>query len=191
MAVIGLKNPIYSKYAETNGTITYNSGKVMAKAIKADLSIDIADAILYADDGAAESVKQFSKGTIALQVDDLEDEVKADLYGHKLVNAEIEGDSTTKMLVAGGGDTGAYVGVGFYASRVVQGVIKYRAIWLTKVQFGIPAESYETKGEKVSFQTPTTTGTIMLNSEGDWKKEVTVDTEATARVWLNSMANIA
>ena len=38
----------------------------LAKAISAELSVELAEATLYADDGAAEIVKEFKSGTLAL-----------------------------------------------------------------------------------------------------------------------------
>ena len=191
MALLGMKRPVVAKYSETGGTIAYTVGKVLSKAISADIEIKVAEAILYADDGAAESARQFSSGTITLNVDDLSDENRAFLYGHTQESAGISGDSTTQMLVAKGSDDSPYVGIGFYAKRMVGGVTKYRAVWFTKCKFGVPQESYSTTGDSVEFQTPTTEGTILLDYNGAWKKEVTVTTEAIAQAWLNTQAGIA
>lgn len=191
MASIGLKYPIYAPLTETETTASYSGGKVIAKAIKANLSIELVEAILYADDGAAESSKEFKKGTLALNVNDLPDLVKVDFYGHRLEPAGIPDDTETQMLVSGGADEGKDVGVGFYARKVVNGVKKYRAIWLTKVKFGVPDEEFETNGENINYKTPTTNGTIMIDVNGDWKKDVTVATEAKAKAWLNALAGIS
>ncbi len=191
MATVGLKYPIYAPLTETDGSASYSGGKILAKAIKADLTVEIAESILYADDSAAESSKEFRSGRIAINVDDIPDEARVDLYGHKQELAGIPEDNKTKMLVSSGTDDGKYVGFGFYCRKKVKGVTKWRAIWLTKIKFGVPNESWETKGENIVYQTPTTEGTIMLDVEGNWKKEVTVDSEAKAKVWLNSIAGIA
>ena len=37
----------------------------------AELSVELAEATLYADDGAAEVVKEFQSGTLTLGVDDI------------------------------------------------------------------------------------------------------------------------
>ena len=51
MAVIGLKMPVFAKIATQGGGIrpTYSNGKVIAKAISAELTINTASAVLYAD----------------------------------------------------------------------------------------------------------------------------------------------
>ena len=54
MATIGLDRLYYSKITEAaNGTESYATPVLLAKAMKADLSVELAEAILYADDGAA------------------------------------------------------------------------------------------------------------------------------------------
>jgi hypothetical protein len=60
MATIGLDRLYYSKITEdTNGEETYATPLILAKAITAELSVELVEAILYADDGAAEVVKDF------------------------------------------------------------------------------------------------------------------------------------
>ena len=58
MATIGLDKLYYSKITEDAGGIeTYGTPIQLAKAMKADLSVELAEATLYADDGPAEIVK--------------------------------------------------------------------------------------------------------------------------------------
>lgn len=190
MASISLRYPVYAKLTETATEASYSGGAVIAKAIKADISIELAEGKLYADDVVSESDKEFKQGTIALNIDDLPDSVRVDFYGHTLEPAGIEAAPTVQMVVSKGDDEGDYVGVGFYGKKKVKGAIKWRAVWLTKVLFGEPNENLETKGENISYQTPTTEGTIMLDVTGTWKKDVTVDTEALAKAWLNAQAGI-
>lgn len=61
MATIGLDKLYYSKITEdANGDETYGIPVQLAKAMKADLSVELAEATLYADDGPAEIVKEFA-----------------------------------------------------------------------------------------------------------------------------------
>lgn len=173
MAKIGLRYPVYKSAAKKG---------VIAKAIQADISISVNDVKLYADDAIAESDKSFQNGTITLGVDDLSDEVQAEFLGHI---ADEDGEITANK-----DDISPYVGVGFYAVKMVGGVRKYRAIWLPKVQFGEPADTNATKGDTVAFSTPTLEGTIFPDDSGDWKKEQTFDTEAGAKTYLEDKAGI-
>lgn len=174
MAKIGLKYPVY-KSAMKSG--------VIAKAIQADISITVNNVKLYADDAIAESDKSFQEGTITLGIDDLSAEIQAEFLGHEVNEA-------TGEITAQGADTNPPVGIGFYGVKKVNGVTKYRAIWLPKVQFSEPADTNATKGETVEFNTPVLEGTIMLDDTGVWKKENTFNTEAEAIAYLQDKAGI-
>ena len=72
MATIGLDKLYYAKITEdTSGNETYEDPLPLAKAMTAELSVELAEATLYADDGAAEVVKEFQSGTLTLGVDDI------------------------------------------------------------------------------------------------------------------------
>lgn len=169
MSTIGLDSLYYAPITEDEkGEETYGTPKVLAKAIKADLSVELAEAILYADDAAAESIKSFKNGKLSLGVDDIGIEKAKDLTG-----ASVDDNG---VLVSSTEDIGQYVAVGF---RAMKSNGKYRYFWLYKVQFGVPATNLQTKGDSISFQTPTIEGTIMRRNKADgkghhpWKVEVT------------------
>ena len=82
MATIGLDKLYYAKITEDeNGNETYASPVQLAKAMTADLSVELAEATLYADDGASEIVKEFKSGTLSLGVDDIGASTASDLTG--------------------------------------------------------------------------------------------------------------
>lgn len=171
MATIGLDKLYYSKITEgTNGEETYAAPVSLAKAIKADLSVELAEAVLYADDGAAEVVKEFKSGKLALGVDDIGATAAQDLTG-----ATIDDNG---VLISTGEDGGTPVAIGFRAKKANG---KYRYFWLFRVKFGIPATNLQTKGDSITFQTPTIEGTVMrrnkLDGQGNhpWKAEVSED----------------
>ena len=169
MATIGLDKPYYAIITEdANGQETYDTPKVMAKAIQADLTVNNATASLYADDGVDESVDEFTSGTLSLGLNDLASTVAAELLGARV--------DTNGVLVNSTNDIAPYVAVGFRA-RKANG--KYRYFWLYRVKFGVPATNLATKGESITFQTPTIEGTVMRRNKPDtqdkhpWKTEVT------------------
>ena len=93
MATIGLDKLYYATFTENEqGEEEYATPKPLAKAISAELSVELAEAILYADDGASEIVKEFKSGTITLGIDDIGADVAADLIG-----ARVDGN---KVLVS-------------------------------------------------------------------------------------------
>ncbi|SDN78862.1 major tail protein [Acetanaerobacterium elongatum] len=188
MAGTGLQYLICAPITETAAAVTYTNGMVMSYAIKADISIEINEGKLYGDNRVIENVKEFKSGKLTLNGDHLSYEVLALLLGHTVT--ALTTPNAGKKLTAKGDDDGAFVGVGFYATTIKDGVRGYRAIWFHKVKFGIPNESLETKGDAINFQTPTIEGTILLDALGVWKDEAVFETEAGAKAWLDSIANM-
>lgn len=72
--------------------------------------------------------------------------------------------------------TSSPVAIGFRAKKSNG---KYKYFWFYRVKFGIPATSLATKGDSITFSTPTIEGTIMRRNKVDennnhpWKAEVT------------------
>ena len=187
MATIGLDKLYYAKITEAeNGEETYGKPTQLAKAMSADLSVELAEATLYADDGAAEIVKEFTSGKLTLGIDDIGATVASDLSG-----ATIDANG---VIVSTSEDGGTPVAVGFRAKKSNG---KYRYFWLYRVKFGIPAANMATKGDNITFSTPTIEGTILRRNKADtrgkhpWKAEVTEGdttvTEETIVNWYNEV----
>ena len=182
MATIGLDKLYYAKITEDkDGNETYETPTPLAKAMTADLSVELAEATLYADDGAAEIVKEFKSGTLSLGIDDLGASIASDLTG-----ATIDSDG---VIISTQEDGGAPVAVGFRAKKANG---KYKYYWLYRVKFGIPATNLATKGDSITFSTPTIEGTILRRNKIDgankhpWKAEAT---EGDAKVSADIIAN--
>jgi phi13 family phage major tail protein len=171
MATIGLDKLYYSKITEDAGGIeTYGTPIQLAKAMKADLSVELAEATLYADDGPAEIVKEFKSGKLSLGIDDIGITAAEDLTGAKI--------DDNHVVVSGSEDGGTPVAAGFRAKKANG---KYRYFWLYRVVFGIPATNLTTKGDSITFSTPTVEGTVLRRNKPDgngkhpWKAEVNED----------------
>jgi phi13 family phage major tail protein len=185
MATIGLDKLYYAKITEDeNGNETYGTPSQLAKAISADLSVELNEATLYADDGQAEIVREFKSGTITLSVDEIGLDIVADLVG-----AEIDSNG---VLISGDNDSAKPVAIGFRA-RKSNG--KYKYYWLYRVLFTIPATNLATKGDSITFSTPTIEGTILRRNKPDtsskhpWKAEVT-ESESTKTIvedWFDAV----
>ena len=182
MATIGLDMLHFAKITEDeNGEETYGTPEKLAKAISADLSVELVEAILYADDGIAEIVKEFGNGTLSLGIDDIGSAVASTLTG-----ATIDSNG---VVISASEDGGEPVAIGFRAKKANG---KYKYFWLYKVKFGISATNLATKGESITFSTPTIEGTIMRRNKVDgrnkhpWKAEVTDgDTKVSAETITN------
>ena len=161
----------------TSGAEEYGTPVRMAKAISAELSVEVAEAILYADDGADEVVKEFVSGKITLNVNDLLPADLAALLGQK--------QDTDKVVYGSDSDEAPYTAIGFRAKKA-GGTYKY--IWLYKVKFAIPDENYTTKGDSIEFTTPEIVGQFIKRSDGLWKAEhVAEPTNSVATAWFTSV----
>jgi len=177
----------YAKITEdAKGVETYAKPVQLARAIKADLSIELAEATLYADDGAAYVIKDFKSGTLALGVDDIGLTAASDLTG-----ASVDDNG---VLISASENEGQPVAVGFRAQKPDG---RYRYFWVYRVKFGVPSANLQTKGDSITFQTPEIQGTIMrrnkLDAQGKhpWKAEVTEGdtgvTQGTIDSWYDEV----
>ena len=171
MATVGLDRLFYSKITEdTSGNETYGTPLLLAKAMSADLEIELNEATLFADDSAAEVVKEFKSGKLSLGINDIGAAVAGDLVG-----AVIDDNG---VVISQGEGMPSPVAVGFRAKKSNG---KYRYFWIYRVIFGIPATNLATKGDSISFNTPTVEGTILRRNKLDgqgkhpWKAEVNED----------------
>ncbi|MGL5972636.1 MAG: major tail protein [Oscillospiraceae bacterium] len=187
MATIGLDKLYYASITEDeNGEESYGTPAQLAKAISADLSVELAEATLYADDGASEIVKEFKNGTLSLGVDDIGTATAAALTGVSVDN--------NNVVISASKDGGNPVAIGFRA-RKSNG--KYKYYWLYRVKFGVPATNLATKGDSITFSTPTIEGTVMRRNKLDtsgkhpWKAEATEGdtglTESVITSWYDKV----
>ena len=66
MAQVGLKYPVYAKYAEAGGVVSYTDGDVIGKAISASLSWTQSPVDLRADDDVAETDYLYSNTVLSV-----------------------------------------------------------------------------------------------------------------------------
>ena len=181
MATTGLDKMYYAKISEDeNGNETYSAPVKLAKAISAELSVELAEAILYADDSAAETVKEFKSGSLTLGIDDIGPEAAAALLG---VTVDKNG-----VVVSTTEDISNEVAILFRAAKANG---KYRYFVFYRVKFAIPSTSLATKNDSITFNTPSIVGTIMRRNKADskgrhpWKAEVTEGDNSVSDAVIN------
>lgn len=179
MAKIGLSNLIWSRLTEgSDGTPTYDGAKTLGKAVSTSVSITNNSATLYADNVLAESDTSFQSGTITLGVDEDADATFAELLGHTN-NAGVVTKSAT--------DTAPFVAVGRIITKMVSGVLYYKAEVLFKVKFAEPSQDDNTKGESIEFGTSEIEGTIATLANGKWSTSQTFTTKANALAFIQGI----
>lgn len=183
---IGLSKPYYAKYTPNSGSPTYSSGKSLGMATEGSITVDSKDpAILYADNGAAESVSLFSSGTCTLGVHKLTLENLADLVGQTYVSStgvDFKADANAP-----------YIGLGIISMDIAGGVITYSAILLYKVQCKTPDITRVTRGDTIEYQVPSLEFSILRDDSADAKwmwMQSGYATEALAEAALKSKLGI-
>lgn len=179
MAKIGLSNLIFSNLTEAqDGTPSYDGAKSLGKAVSANVSITNNSATLYADNQLAESDTSFQTGTITCGVDEDADATFAPLLGHTITEGVVVKKST---------DVAPFVGVGRIITKMVSGVLYYKAEVLFKVKFAEPSQDDTTKGESIEFNTSEIEGTIATLADGKWCTSQTFTTKANALAFIQGL----
>lgn len=196
MATIGLSKPYYAIYNENNGTPTYSGGGLIGKATEMTLELEGAEAnVLYADNGPAESDNQFAGGSLTLSTDDLLPAPMLAILGLKQEAMDIDDVTTSspQWIIYDDDQEIPYVGFGGIVKAKQNGVTKWIAVVLTKIQFANPGVTAVTQGETIEWQTKELTANVMRDDSAKhrWQMMSTpMDTEADAEAAIKDALNI-
>ena len=198
MAGIGMYGVYYSKATIANGVVTGYAGvQTMGKAISASFEPNTPDDNpLYANNAVAENDSSgASGGTLTLTLDRLTQEAAADLYGLTVEDVEVTVGDTPGTQVEGtalkytGNEQSAPVGVAFIRQNQVDGVRNHEVILYRRATFSMPADSAQTMGESIEWQTPEIEGAVM-GLEGDgtnaWFEQVIFPTQEAAIAYITN-----
>lgn len=157
----------------------YGTPATVGKAISMSVTPNYTEASLYGDDILAEYEKAFVDADITLGTTYIPAAVQAVMFGHTVATDEV----TSKA-----DDDPGYCGLGAIAQVVKDGTKTFEAIFFPKVKFSEPEGSYETKGDSVTYNTPSFSGKALADETTKiWRvvKGGFAD-EATAQTWLTS-----
>lgn len=165
----GFSLPYVAVYSNSGSTISYASGQKLARGVSVSVAPEVADNNnFYADNVLAESVNgMFTGGTVTLTVDGLLPAAEKLIFG--LGNASTV--STVSVYSYDDNATPPYVGIGFIARYMSDGVTSYKAIVLTKCKFSLPTDEAATQEDQINWQTTALNATIMRDDSADhvWK----------------------
>lgn len=196
----GFSKPYVAKYTAAGNTITYENAMPLARGVDVSIEAESSDAQhFYADNVTAETVGgMFTGGTVTLTVDGLKKEARKFIMG--LVTTEtvtIGGTGeTTQVGVEVYDDMQVipYMGIGFIARYMENGVTTYAPILLTKTAFNVDGLEAATQEEEIEFQTQELEATIMRDDSAThaWRKIADDQTtEAAAEEVLRVMLGAA
>lgn len=172
MAYIGLRKPFIASMKEDG---KYEAVKQFARAIQLDITPNYAEGSLYCDDAVGEEDKIFNYADITLGTDTIPLDFRVTLFGNK---------TTEEEVVFNIDDIAPNVGMGIIKIEKVKGVKKYVAAVFPKCKFTEPSESVNTKGESITYNTPSIAGKAFANDSGDWKLTKVFTTEAEAIAYI-------
>lgn len=169
----GFSMPFVALYGASNGTVTYSGGIPLARGVSVSLDVEgSSDNDFYADNVLAETDTQsFSNGTVTLTVDGMKAAARKLITGVTTTRSVTVGSSSVEFDVYDDAQVIPYVGVGFVARYMEEGVTTYAPIILPKVKFNPEGLEAETQGEEIDWQTAELEGDIMRDdsSAHAWK----------------------
>ena len=188
MASFDLRYIQCAPYQVTEGKVSYGAKVKVGEAMNADITFTFAEGRLYAEGKLSEYIKELTGGTISMAVKDILQEAQKVMYGVAEKSRTIS-DSPVKGIVYSAKDSASYVGIAFYCKDKVDGATKYTCVLAVKALFGPPAMSKATKGQNITFSTPTTTGEFLPADDAEQAviEVATVDDEATAIAWCDAV----
>lgn len=179
MASFGAKNPYFNTIKEEpEGTLpAYDeAGPVkIGRLVKADLTVSLASGKLYADDELAESVDEFSSGSVAMETDDMVDDVAGKVYGCEVTDKEVHYKA---------GDSAPLGGLAYYKVLMRKGVKLFKGYFYPRVKAVLGNDSAATKADSITFGTNSTTFTVFRCNSDDWRITEEFDAEAEAIAWV-------
>ena len=176
----------YNSEAKTR---SYTDRFSIGDAMKVNLALKFAEARLYAEGSLAEYIKRATGGTISIATKYIPVDAQVKMYGATQKTRTI-GSKQVSSLAFGATDVANYLGVSCYAPDIIDGTEKYTAIFVSKAMFGPPNWNYETMGQNIVFQTPTTTGEFLPDPAAGNKvmlEFAIVDTDEEAMAWCDAV----
>lgn len=181
MASFGAKNPYFAPIeSEPEGTLPVYKGEPVkiGRLVKADLTLTMASGKLYADDELAESAEEFVSGSIAMETDDVLDEVASVIYGAAVKE---------KTVVYNTSDNPPPGGLTYYKKLMRRGKLVFKGFFYPRVKAALGNDTAQTKADSITFGTSTTNFTVSNANNGDWRFTEEFETEDAALAWVKAM----
>ncbi len=198
MAGIGMYGVFYKKCLKTDGVVTgYEAGakKMMGEAIDASFTPTTPDDNpLYANNGVAENdISSGSGGELTMTLDKMTLETAADLYGTTAqeVSVTVDGQEVKGMeIVYRGNEVSDPIGVAYIRMNQEDGVRNHEVVFYREGTFTRPEESAQTMGDRIEWQTPKVTGSVVgMQGEGNvpWFRTSRWPTQAAALAYIDKL----
>jgi phi13 family phage major tail protein len=180
----GFSRPLVAKYSYNEGTgvVSYSDILQIGEGANTSINPSYSNAKLPGDNKIVEEVNEFVNAAVTLGVTRIPLKAAEILFGHTI--DEIDGIEHANV-----NDVSNFVGYGF-TTKNSDGT--YDACVLRKVKFVEGEDSYQTKGESITFKQPTLSGSALAPDDGgDWKiKKFGFASEDAAVDWVKSVMGL-
>lgn len=166
MPSFDLRNIQIAEYTRSGNAVSYGNPETVGDAMNCNLELRFSEGRLYAESSLAEYIKKASGGSISIGVKYIPESAQKIMFG-ATASSRTVGSKSVSGLRFGAKDVSKYVGVAFYAPDMIDGVEKYTCVFVAKAMFGAPSMSYQTKGDSISFNTPTTSGEFLADDSAN------------------------
>ena len=181
MAYIGLARPVIAAYSRQDGTTFYSGGIRFGKAVRIEISPTYEDVSDYGDINDTEEEQESTGAHVTLGISEIPQEAENVVFGHTVSGDEVRSNVS---------DRASPIGLGVRTREIVSGNVRYVAIWLHKVQLTEEGQDNETKGDSITYATPSVTGRALPDEAGDWRTKKIFETKEAADDWLDQVAGI-
>ena len=187
-ANVGMIYPVWAPLvSHTEGSMpVYGTGRVLQEARNATVTKTVNDNPLRGDDHDVDNDNGVTAMNVSFETTGLSDEDRVAVLGEKAVTdgGYLEGDGATP-----------WGGLGYVRRMRANGVRKYEAWLIFKVQFQERTQNTQTRDGQINWGTPTLEGAaqplIVDNSEeAKYRYHKTFDTCAGAKGWLQDLLHV-
>ena len=185
MAQFGAKYPCFAPFKgvePADKLPAYEAKVVIGRLVAANLTVNLASGELYADDALTEQLSEFASGSIAMETDDMLDDVAATVYG---------ATATEGKVTYNKGDVAPYGGLAYYKTLMRDGKKYFKGCFYPKVRAALGNDNAQTRGNSITFGTTSTAFTVLAANTGDWRITETFESEAEAKAWVDTQLTTA
>lgn len=165
---------------DTTAGVSYQAPVALKGALTVSYNPNSEIATLFSDDGPSDTAESIGELDLEVGVSDISQEDYAAIFGHTVTGGVMDEAAT---------DQPVEVAFGFRAKRSNGG---YSYYWMLKGKFAKPSMDHETKGDKISWQTPVMAGKFVQREFDGKYRRITRDdatdyTAAIGTAWFSSV----
>jgi len=157
------------------------AGIVIGRLVSANLTVNLATGEQYADDSLAEFLSEFSSGSIAMETDDITDDIASIIYGAKVNNGVVtynKNDNAPRGCLA------------YYKALMRHGKRSFKGYYYPQVSAVLGNDNAQTRGSSITFNAVSTTFTVFADENGAWRFTKEFSEEASCRAWVEQMTHV-